>query len=95
MLRGPIDEAERDSARTRLDEARDLMVRALAIIDGTPVAIDCDAHLDQAVHNLSNAIADVSAGACVFIDRIAEDQLIPADFNENGLIESSPKNPWQ
>lgn len=69
MLRAPIDDAERSAAESSLGEARALMVRALTLLDGTPVATDCDCHLDQAIHAVTETLADVRSGAAIFIDR--------------------------
>lgn len=66
MLREAINDAEQAYAHHRLVRARDLMLEAINLLDGTPVATDCDGHLDLALHNLADAIADVKAGAPIF-----------------------------
>ncbi len=66
MLRIAVDETERLGVTERLIEACGLMKSALALLDATPVATDCDAFLDNAIHNLTNAIAQVQAGEAVF-----------------------------
>ena len=66
MLRVPEDEAEKLAAAAQLDRARALMEQALAIVDDTPVATDCDAYLDFAIHILGDAIAAVKAGDAIF-----------------------------
>lgn len=66
MLRAPFDEAEWLLAQSKLAEACELMMQALAILDGTPVATDCDCHLDQAIHNLTQTLADLRNGAPIF-----------------------------
>lgn len=66
LLRVPNDEAEKLAAEARLDQARTLMMQALAILDSTPVATDSDAHLDLAINILGDTIADVRAGDAVF-----------------------------
>lgn len=73
MLRAPVDEAEALAALSRLSEARELMIQALNLLDETPVATDCDCHLDQAIHNLSQTMTDVQGGASIFIDRSRTD----------------------
>lgn len=93
MLRTAVDEDEQAQACERLDSARMLMREALAIIDATPVATDCDAHLDQAIHSISDAIAEVEAGSAVFTQSSAVER---AAFN--GLTPSASladsTNPW-
>ena len=66
MLRSPADAAEQATALARLNEAHGLMAQALEMLDGTAVATNCDAHLDQAMHSLSDAIDDVAAGKPIF-----------------------------
>ena len=67
MLRAPLDDAEIASEAARLNEAKALMTSALALIDSIPVATDCDAHLDLAIHTLGEAIQQVRAGESVFL----------------------------
>lgn len=66
-MRHAVDDAERTEAHSRLCEARDLMERALDILDGTSVATESDCHLDEAINNITNAIAGVEASEPIFI----------------------------
>ena len=93
MLRTAVDANEQAFACGRLKEARQLMIRALTLIDGTPVATDCDAHLDHAIHNISEAIADAEAGAAIFTDK-EEVRGQPAASDERPAVDVSASNPW-
>lgn len=85
MLRAPVSDAETLSAHSRLSKARELMFQALELLDGTPVATDCDCHLDLAIHNLGQTIADVRGGEPIFMDRRCED-LVEADPESDRAI---------
>lgn len=66
-MRPPVDDAEKASVVARLSSARSLMSQALTMLDDTPVATDCDAHLDLAIHKLSQAIEAVESNAAVLL----------------------------
>ena len=66
MLRAPQSEAERLAAEVQLGRARELMIEALTELDGTPVSTNCDARLDHAIHDVTDAMAEVKASASVF-----------------------------
>ena len=66
MLRPSNDDREKRDAIAKLERARDLMAEALSILDSKPVATDCDALLDHALHNLAEAIEQVHAGEPIF-----------------------------
>lgn len=83
MLRAPLGEEEKLFALSRLSKARELMVEALQLLDGTLVATDCDCHLDQAIHNLGQTISDVQSGAPIFMDR----SQVPPEVGEPEQIE--------
>lgn len=67
-MRVAKDEKERSEALASLGKARDLMMEALSILDDTPVLTDCDAYLDQALHDLSRIMEGVHGGAGIFLD---------------------------
>lgn len=94
MMRNAVNDEERAGARSRLAQARDLMIEALNLIDGTPVATDSDAHLDMAIHNLADTIADMEAGAPVFTAQSrGSDALTPDEFGSPPSA-AAPGTPW-
>lgn len=95
MLRNAVDDAERADAHSRLARARDLMLQALNLLDGTPVATDCDAHLDLAIHNLTEAIADVAAGTAIFLTKSMDCAPNTAETFGSRSQGGSESNPWQ
>lgn len=95
MLRNAVDDAERVDAHSRLSRARDLMVQALNLLDDTPVATDCDAHLDLAIHNLTEAIANVAAGTAIFLTKSRDCAPNAEESFELRSQGGSEVNPWQ
>lgn len=93
-MRNADDEQERADAKSRLAQARDLMIEALNVIDGTPVATDCDAHLDLAIHNLTDAIADVEAGVPIFTAESRGSEAIAADAFGRRPAAAASDNAW-
>lgn len=95
MLRVPVDEVEQSTALSRLRQAHGLMSRALTVLDGTTVATDCDAHLDQALHHLSAAIADVEAGKPIFTAARGErSSALEPGIDDTQLPVEFADNPW-
>lgn len=94
MLRDAADDAERAAAHSRLAQARDLMLRALELLDDTPVATDCDGYLDLSIHNLSQAIDDVAAGLPVFLPPGAGRISVGADSSAHREGPGLPNCPW-
>lgn len=95
MLRNAADDAESATAHSRLAQARDLMLRALELLDDTPVATDCDGYLDLSIHNLSQAIDDVAAGMPVFVPPSAGRVSFGADSSTHRRRPGLLSSPWE